>query len=319
MFVICSFIYETERHNGIAELLEILGSIVNGFALPLKEEHKLFLLRVLIPLHKVKSLSMYHPQLAYCVVQFLEKDQTLAEPVILGLIKFWPKMHSPKEVMFLSELEEILEAIEPLEFQKTAAVLFRQLAQCVSSAHFQVAERALYFWNNDYILTLINENIRAVLPIVFPALYRTKAHWNKTIHGLIYNALKLMMEMNHRLFDECVQKYKAEEELSDKRQQDAVRKEQLWTQLQSLARRNPNVSNVRHSVCVLQLLHSHYFVLLPFFRILFLNISHCTTAFLRDLVYTFTIMYTCTLQQVQPVIIDAFCLLLILTSCLNLL
>jgi len=34
------FVYETERHNGIAELLEILGSIINGFALPLKEEHK---------------------------------------------------------------------------------------------------------------------------------------------------------------------------------------------------------------------------------------------------------------------------------------
>ncbi len=32
--------FETERHNGIAELLEILGSIINGFAQPLKEEHK---------------------------------------------------------------------------------------------------------------------------------------------------------------------------------------------------------------------------------------------------------------------------------------
>ena len=36
------FVYETERHNGVAELLEILGSIINGFALPLKEEHKVF-------------------------------------------------------------------------------------------------------------------------------------------------------------------------------------------------------------------------------------------------------------------------------------
>ena len=34
------FIFETERHNGVAELLEILGSIINGFALPLKDEHK---------------------------------------------------------------------------------------------------------------------------------------------------------------------------------------------------------------------------------------------------------------------------------------
>lgn len=82
------FAYETERFNGIAELLEILGSIINGFALPLKEEHKLFLTRVLLPLHKVKSLSMYHPQLAYCIVQFLEKDSALTEDVMhtfLGL------------------------------------------------------------------------------------------------------------------------------------------------------------------------------------------------------------------------------------------
>lgn len=39
-FVFYRFVFETEHHNGIAELLEILGSIINGFALPLKEEHK---------------------------------------------------------------------------------------------------------------------------------------------------------------------------------------------------------------------------------------------------------------------------------------
>lgn len=77
------FIYENERHNGIAELLEILGSIINGFALPLKEEHKTFLTKVLLPLHKAKSLGVYHPQLSYCIVQFLEKDPGLTQEVIL--------------------------------------------------------------------------------------------------------------------------------------------------------------------------------------------------------------------------------------------
>ncbi|EGD78960.1 phosphatase 2A regulatory subunit B family B56 beta isoform [Salpingoeca rosetta] len=38
------FIYETEHHNGVAELLEIFGSIINGFATPLKPEHTQFLL-----------------------------------------------------------------------------------------------------------------------------------------------------------------------------------------------------------------------------------------------------------------------------------
>lgn len=48
-------------------------------------------------------------------------------------------MHSPKEVMFLNELEEILDVIEPAEFQKVMVPLFNQLAKCVSSHHFQVS------------------------------------------------------------------------------------------------------------------------------------------------------------------------------------
>jgi serine/threonine-protein phosphatase 2A regulatory subunit B' len=71
----------------ILNTLSFLYSIINGFALPLKEEHKTFLTRVLIPLHKVKSLSLYHPQLAYCVVQFLEKDQALTEEVSMSTMK----------------------------------------------------------------------------------------------------------------------------------------------------------------------------------------------------------------------------------------
>ncbi|XP_051500313.1 serine/threonine-protein phosphatase 2A 56 kDa regulatory subunit gamma isoform isoform X2 [Myxocyprinus asiaticus] len=231
------FIYETEHHNGIAELLEILGSIINGFALPLKEEHKIFLLKVLLPLHKVKSLSVYHPQLAYCVVQFLEKDSTLTEPVVMALLKYWPKTHSPKEVMFLNELEEILDVIEPSEFVKVMEPLFRQLAKCVSSPHFQVAERALYYWNNEYIMSLISDNAARILPIMFPSLYRnSKTHWNKTIHGLIYNALKLFMEMNQKLFDDCTQQFRAEK---NKEKAKWKEREEAWIKIESLAKSNP--------------------------------------------------------------------------------
>ncbi|XP_051154102.1 serine/threonine-protein phosphatase 2A 56 kDa regulatory subunit gamma isoform-like isoform X1 [Leptopilina boulardi] len=240
------FIYETEHHNGIAELLEILGSIINGFALPLKEEHKVFLLKVLLPLHKAKSLSVYHPQLAYCVVQFLEKDPSLTEPVIRNLLKFWPKTHSPKEVMFLNELEEILDVIEPAEFQKVMDPLFRQLSKCVSSPHFQVAERALYYWNNEYIMSLISDNYSVILPIMYPALYRnSRNHWNKTIHGLIYNALKLFMEMNQKVFDECSQQY-----CLDRQKEMKLFKErdEAWSKVESLAMRHPNYNSTNKVV-----------------------------------------------------------------------
>ena len=44
----------------------------------------------------------------------------------------------------------------------------------------QVAERALYFWNNEYIMSLIEENSNVILPIMFSSLYRiSKDHWNQ--------------------------------------------------------------------------------------------------------------------------------------------
>lgn len=46
----------------------------------------------------------------------------------------------------------------------------------------QVAERALYFWNNEYILSLIEENCQVILPLVFATLYRvSKEHWNQSV------------------------------------------------------------------------------------------------------------------------------------------
>jgi len=130
--------------------------------------------------------------------------------------------------MFLGEMEEILDVVEPLQFQKIQAPLFRQIARCVSSAHFQVififkiqfvlltksfqvAERALYLWNNEYIMSLIEENNLTIMPIMFPALYRiSKEHWNQTIVALVYNVLKTFMEMNSQLFDELTSNYKSE-------------------------------------------------------------------------------------------------------------
>ncbi len=39
----------------------------------------------------------------------MEKDPKLAEPVLKALLKYWPVTNSQKEVLFLGELEEILE------------------------------------------------------------------------------------------------------------------------------------------------------------------------------------------------------------------
>lgn len=257
--IFLQFTYETERFNGIAELLEILGSIINGFALPLKEEHKVFLVRVLIPLHKVRCLSLYHPQLAYCIVQFLEKEPLLTEEVIMGLLRYWPKINSTKEIMFLNEIEDIFEVIEPLEFIKVEVPLFVQLAKCISSPHFQVAEKVLSYWNNEYFLNLCIENAEVILPIIFPALYKlttqldkndplsmengdnnedpymmveqaiNSGSWNRAIHAMAFKALKIFLETNNVLYENCNALYLSSLKENNRRQKE---REMNWKQLE---------------------------------------------------------------------------------------
>lgn len=256
--IFLQFTYESERFNGIAELLEILGSIINGFALPLKEEHKVFLVRVLIPLHKVRCLSLYHPQLAYCIVQFLEKEPLLTEEVVMGLLRYWPKVNSTKEIMFLNEIEDIFEVIEPLEFIKVEVPLFVQLGKCIASPHFQVAEKVLSYWNNEYFLNLCIENGEVILPIIFPALYEltsqldidsqtdedgnptsdpymlveqaiSSGSWNRAIHAMAFKALKIFLETNPVLYENCNSLYLTSVKESQRRKE---QREESWNKLE---------------------------------------------------------------------------------------
>ena len=48
-----------------------------------------------------------------------------------------------------------------------------------------MAERALYFWNNEYIMSLIEENNQVIMPIMFPALYRSVGRNTVIISGII--------------------------------------------------------------------------------------------------------------------------------------
>ncbi|KAL9263632.1 Serine/threonine protein phosphatase 2A 59 kDa regulatory subunit B' eta isoform-like protein [Drosera capensis] len=227
------FIFETEKHNGIAELLEILGSIINGFALPLKEEHKLFLVRALIPLHKPKCINSYHQQLSYCITQFVEKDCKLADTVIRGILKYWPVTNSPKEVMFLGELEEVLEATQPPEFQRCMVPLFRQIGRCMSSSHFQVAERSLFLWNNDHVEGLVKQNLKVILPIIFPSLEKnTRNHWNQAVQSLTLNLRKMFSELDPELFEECLLKFQ-EDEAREKEL--VLKREAAWKRLEEVA------------------------------------------------------------------------------------
>uniref|UniRef100_A0A914LVZ8 Uncharacterized protein n=1 Tax=Meloidogyne incognita TaxID=6306 RepID=A0A914LVZ8_MELIC len=157
------------------------------FCVPLKPEHRHFFLKILLPLHKPRTYLLYFAQLSNCVALFIEKDISLVKPTFDYLLGKWPKDYSAKEVLLITEIEEILSRIGNNEFKLICKPLFRQLGGCASSLHFRVAERSLQLWNSETILSLITPNYSHLLfPIMLPALFKANEanHWKNEINNL---------------------------------------------------------------------------------------------------------------------------------------
>ena len=54
-----------------------------------------------------------------------------------------------KQVLFLNEMEEILEVLHDEQIQVLYKIIFKCLLKCISSEHFQIAERTLLLWSNE--------------------------------------------------------------------------------------------------------------------------------------------------------------------------
>lgn len=96
----------------------------------------------------------------------------------------------------------------------------------------QVAERALYMWNNDHVDNLIRQSRKVILPIIFPALERNmRGHWNQVVKNLTLNVRKIFSDSDPELFGECLRKF---EEEDAKEQEVRAKQEATWKQLEEM-------------------------------------------------------------------------------------
>ena len=248
--VFYTFVYETKRHNGIGELLELLGSIIHGYAVPLKNEHLQFLVKALIPLHKPNCVRLYHQQLSYCILQYIEKEVDTVIPILRsGLFKFWPWSDSNKQILFLNELEEILELLGADQLKQVNDTLFGTvIARCLESDHCQVVERTLGLWNNEHLVTsgcLSRMTADVVLPILYGPLYQN-GHWGSkwngrnvpSVESLAWNVLKMYKDYDITLYQRCASQHLQQQQNEEERTINEKKRQTIqdrWSDIEAIA------------------------------------------------------------------------------------
>ncbi len=267
--VFYQFIYETEKHNGISEMLEVLEPIINGFKAPLKPEHFDTLEKSLIPLHKAPYAAMmtFHKNLRRLLNIYMEKDPDKCGAIIIRRIaQFWPLRHGPKQVAMIEELEDILEHLSKEMWQEgdlggTRKILYRLINNIVGSEHFQVAERGLRLWSNRFLYDgCFNRHIFAseILEASFYQLYfKSHDHWQnndglkaegKEVVACKVGDLSLKVLYGYKKsLPEIYEEYKADYSKERKQKKGRARKgnyfveDKRWKELRAMAGMlNPN-------------------------------------------------------------------------------
>jgi hypothetical protein len=218
--------HDHHLHNGIAELLEILGSIINGFAVPIKTEHVTMLQRALLPLHKAQHVALFHVPLVYCLSQFVEKEQTLAPTIFCYLVDQWPRYHTKHAALRLEELLTLMRMLDNVAFHQIVDIVFPRLAECVGSDQYPVVDKALTILRHESLADHIYRCRHAVIPAVLPGLFKASKHnWHDQVQTRAYDIMRQFMEIDRQLFAQCTERYRADSKL--KKRAAAVR-DDLW-------------------------------------------------------------------------------------------
>jgi serine/threonine-protein phosphatase 2A regulatory subunit B' len=231
-----ALIHETHKFNGAAELLDILASIISGFAVPLRDEHVVFFKNVIIPLHKVQTCSQFYEQLLRCSMLFLTKDRTLAIALLEGLLRYWPFANCVKETLFLTELQEVLEVCEVDKIEHLVPRLFKRIVRCIGGIHLQVADRAMCFFENDYFLNILKTYKDKTFPMLVPVIAElADKHWHKILQESLIALKTILKEIDPFAFEEALRMNAAQKKVYAVKQDEDDRKnyDKKWERLNS--------------------------------------------------------------------------------------
>lgn len=167
---------------------------------------------------------------------FLSKDHRLAISLVRGLLRYWPFANSPKETLFVQELQEVLEVCEGSKLEPLIKPLFRRIVKCISGPHLQVADRAMCFFENDYFLGILRNYKEMTFPMLVPTICElADTHWHKVLQESLIALKTILREIDPIMFEK-VNQTKADV-MKKKEKETRTKQEDRWSKIYGSAQK----------------------------------------------------------------------------------
>lgn len=106
---------------------------------------------------------------------------------------------------------------------------------CIYS-NIQVAERALYVWNNEQFVKMAESALEEVFPVIVEGMERNlKLHWSNSVKQLTENVKSMLEKMDQNLYSKCLQQINLRE--AEAHKEEIIRK-QKWERIEMAASLN---------------------------------------------------------------------------------
>ena len=181
--------YPEKKKNAMSVrcILEIFGTIVSGFKVPLKVEH-VEMIDPLMELLRSRFLDVYFESLGFVLIEFCRKELDQIPKVIDRILNcvVSSKKDPQRVVLLLRLLEGVLEQCYNIgTFRKIHRKTFTVIARCLNDTNFNICQQALQIFQNDYVGNLFHSEFSELFPIVYEDLRElSKNHWNVSLRQL---------------------------------------------------------------------------------------------------------------------------------------
>ncbi|KAI8024901.1 hypothetical protein LOK49_LG02G03962 [Camellia lanceoleosa] len=112
---------------------------------------------------------------------------------------------------------------------------------------FEVAERALYVWNNEQFVKMASQVTEEVFPVIVEGMERNlKWYWSKSVKQLTENVKVMLEEMERSLYNQCLLRLQSRESVA---RQEEKKREEKWEKIE-MAAAGKQFLQPPHYVCV---------------------------------------------------------------------
>lgn len=128
----------------------------------------------------------------------LEKEPRLSCKCLEAVCNYLPQSHesnTPKEVLLIAELAEIMKVMQPEDLQGTMPLLVRHMVRLFTSQNAQTLQSVLQFWKDERVSQLLSHFANQLIPNLMPMLLRDgELFWNPTVNKMTSLVLEKLEE-----------------------------------------------------------------------------------------------------------------------------